>query len=159
MTGLGVCWFAPHYQPAGERTPSFAEAQVDAATFDRLRIGDPLIVRYLPSPKLRRIPLLKTARFAGQSTFSILPDHYPAVAILSGITALVLFWRKAHFNFAGWLLIPHLAFVFCHLMMPAAEPSPTGPRRTALATVTQVKKITEILETSDSPGVDAIQPY
>jgi hypothetical protein len=31
------------YQPAGELTPSHAEAQVDADTFDRLRIGSPTL--------------------------------------------------------------------------------------------------------------------
>jgi hypothetical protein len=115
------------YQPAGERNPSHAQAQVDAGTFDRLRIGSPVMVRYLPSRKLRQIPILMTARFADQSTFSIRRDHYPAVAILSGIAALVVIWRKARFNFAGWLLIPYLAFVFCYLLMPRTTPGPSGP--------------------------------
>ena len=45
------------YQPAGEPMPSHTEAQVDAGTFDRLLIGSPVMVKYLPSPTLRQIPI------------------------------------------------------------------------------------------------------
>jgi hypothetical protein len=82
------------YQPPGERTPIHAQAQVDAGTFDGLRIGSPVMVRYLPSRTLRQIPIFMTPRFADQSTFSIRRDRYPALAVLSGIAALILIWRS-----------------------------------------------------------------
>lgn len=151
------------YQPAGELIPSYASAKVDPDTYDRLRIGSPVTIRYLSSRGLRQFPLIVSARFADQWTFSLPKDRYAgvirAIVLLLGIVTLAVLWRKAHINAAGWLLIPYVPFVFCALMMPRAEPGPAAPKRTARATVNQLTEVTEILATSESSGVEATQPY
>src|SRR4051794_24847764 len=77
------------YQPAGEPRAREVSGNVDAETFDRLHTGSPVAVRYLPWGDLRRVPLLKRARFADQSTFWISKDWYrplwEAAEVLGGI--------------------------------------------------------------------------
>ena len=151
------------FQPEGERVVSYVHAEVDAATFDRLRVGSPVKVKYLPSLTLRQIPLVPAARLVGHTLFPFSEDMRPvvlrfALLVLGGI-ALVMLWRKAHLSIAAWLLIPYVMFVLAVLLMPRALPAPVGPLRAAYATVSDVHEITQILETSESPGFDAVQPY
>lgn len=150
------------YLPSGESLPSYAYALVDPDTYDRLRIGSPVTVRYLASRKLRQIPLLKTARFADRWTFSLPKDYYPGLlrglGVAFGAALLAFLWRKAGIAAAGWLLIPYLPFLYLYFTMPRAEPAPSGPRITVRAKVERLVEVTEILDSGDG-GFQAAQPY
>jgi hypothetical protein len=154
---------AAAYQPDGERVRSYVQAEVDAETFDNLRIGSPVTVKYLPSLTLRQIPLIPAARLAGHALFAPPVDRYPVIRrlalLLFGGIALAILWQKAHLTVAAWLLIPYVIFGLTVLLMPRSLPAPAGSVRTTFATINDVHEITEILETDESSGISAIQPY
>src|SRR5262249_20492639 len=142
------------YLPAGEFAPSYARAEVDAATFDRLRPGSPVTVRYFPSRMLRQFILIPSARIEGFSLYSLAVDRFSLARHILywalGLVALTLLWWKAHLNLAGWLLIPYVVFGIFRAFMPHAEPAPVAPVRSARATVGRVTDVTQIFETDQA---------
>jgi hypothetical protein len=80
-------------------------------------------------------------------------------AILAAFILLIALWRKAHIKAAGWLLLAAVPLALVYHSMPTEETAPAGEQRTARANVKSVSEFTQILETSESPGVETRQPF
>src|SRR5579859_641409 len=61
---------AVDYQPADSRSHETAYIEVSQTTYDQVRVGDPVQVRYQSVRLLRELPFFTAARLADQNTFS-----------------------------------------------------------------------------------------
>jgi hypothetical protein len=151
------------YPVPGEQFASYAGADVSTAMFDRLRVGDRIGVRYLPSRFLRQFPLIPSSRLEGSSMFPFLADlsrrALYGIGLAVGTGLLLVLWLKFGVAAAGWLSLPVGAALLLYIAVPLREPAPEGPSRTALARVNSLRDVTTVLATRRSRGFPAAKPY
>ncbi|HEU4641152.1 MAG TPA: hypothetical protein VFS44_01770 [Gemmatimonadaceae bacterium] len=139
----------------------------DEATFDRLRAGGPVRIRYLPRSETASLLGLPSVRLAERSTLDDLRlTALPVLWQVLEIAALVLLafgflllWVKARSRVAalGALLTAIVAWV--PLEAPELPPAPSGAVGHATAVVRDVYRITRMGEGDETAGVELVAPY
>lgn len=147
----------------GEVMPRYAQGNVDLLTYDRTRIGDGVLVRYLPSPVLHQLVLIPTARLASDTTFSLPADSYGPLQRVIGVVLLLFLLLvlavKAKNRFAKMLFIVLGSIAFGYFLFPRQTPAPAGNIQSARATVSHISTVTRILEGRRKRGMATSQPY
>ena len=152
------------FRPTGADEPELAEIAVDLATYDRLRAGDGVRVRYVPNETLRRLRGLSPARLETQlplgSFVARLGSGFTGILAAIGLWLLLLWiwskWRN------GWLALVLFVYMFVGVLYAESGwpgPAPSGPSATSIATVQAVHQVTRIWETRRRSGEEAAQPY
>ena len=150
------------FQVPGEHVPRYAQGNVQALTYDRTRVGDPVPIRYLPSPMLHQLVLIPTARLAQDTTFSFSADWAPierGVVVILVLGLLLLVAEKAHSRIAGVLFIILGALAFGYFLFPRQVPAPEGNTQSARATVARISSVSRIFGGQHSRGIAISQPY
>jgi hypothetical protein len=156
MRVRGRSW-SPHlevairYVPEPSSGPTLTDVAVDEATFDRLRVGSPVSVRYLPDSWLTRLglagvrlvdqPLGRRPRGLLGPLFR---DELPLAATGLLAFALIVLWRRTR----SWLAAIGAAVmalaVFTLIYTPHIPPTPSGPLGRARAVVREINRVTEL---------------
>ena len=146
------------YSIPGQPIDRRAVCDVDEKTYDSLRIGGPVTVRYMRN--LPPQPFLTTARMAPCSLVGISMGPSVWRLIYAGAILLgVLFvWLALRVRLAIWLLPVWVCFAFVYLGMPRVEPAPRQPV-SATATVANITTIDTLWETSQSDGIPLQHAY
>jgi hypothetical protein len=150
------------FQVPGEVLPRYAEGNVDYSTYDQVRVGDSVLVRYLPSPLLHQLVLIPTARLAADTTFSFPGDYRSlerGMGVILILAVLLMIAVKTNSRIAGWLFIVLGSLAFGYFLFPRQMPAPRGNTQSTRATVTRISTVTRILEGSHSRGTTLSQPY
>jgi hypothetical protein len=137
---------------------------VHAATYDQMRVGDEVQLRYMPNATLRQIGNIASARLESQppmgSFMALLGDRLASLLIAIGIwVALLLIWVKSHIG----VLVPVLAFsmiggvIYIGSGWPA--PAPPGEMLAGNATVRDLKRIERVWGGRRTSAEDAVQPF
>ena len=152
------------YQPHDQSWPETVTLGVDAATFDRLRIGSDVRVRYQPDQRLRQFPLV-SARLEDQSTLSFLAimGESGGPPIVLGLLAIVLFFSMIIVSrmpiriVLGMLLVVNIGAIVVFSIRPAVLFEAGQTRLTATASVRSVERITMDPGSGDrrDPGIAA----
>jgi hypothetical protein len=164
------------YQPHDQRSAEVSDIDVDAAVYDALHVGSPIMVKYAPSRLLRGSLILPAQRLVGQSTLTWLRLQFNQATLRSvGLAAVgmvcFLFWLFTPVNGSlRWRALPLLAWggmMALVVIRPALSPAPRVPRRTATATVKEIDRITVFSRRRSSHGAsftgrrdtDLLYPY
>ena len=131
------------YRPADQQFDELTSIEIDPATYDRLRAGSEVSVRYQANPTIRSIILLPTARLAQQSTLTAITNRLPPNAaqiglLVAGGLVLFLIWRGLRLKPAGWLLLAYGIGAATYLAFGSANSAPAEPRATATSTVREI---------------------
>ncbi len=138
------------YQPRDERSTESTDFNVDAATFDTLHVGSPILVRYAPSRLLRDALILPAQRLDGQTTLTWLQLQFNQATLRdAGLAALgiicFLFWLLTPDNGSMRLrALPLLAWGAATALLfiwPVMSLAPRAPQLTATATVKEIDRI------------------
>jgi hypothetical protein len=150
------------YYRNGEPFPSRTGCQVTEETYDSLRVGSPVAVRYLPSRALRDQPFIPASRLADCTVYTAFKRRSAQIgkwgAIVGAFVALVLLWRLLKIRLAGWLALCYAGVIFAYIAIPNTEPVPVHAR-SATATVQNVTTISTMLEGDNNEGIDLAHPY
>lgn len=154
------------YQPRDQSWPETITVGVDTATYDQLRIGSEVRVRYQPDQRWRQFPLI-SARLENQSTltfFAIMADSdWSPIAL--GLFAIVLFFRLISVRTLFWrvvlgtLLVLNIGAIVVFSIRPAVLFDAGRPRLTTMASVRDVERITMDPGTSDHPSSELLRPF
>ena len=146
------------YSIPGQPVEHRAVCDVDQKTYDSLRIGGPIGVRYLRN--LPPQPFLTTARMAPCSLVGISmgPSVWRLICAGAALAAVLIIWLVLRVRLAIWLLPIWVCFAFVYLGMPRVEPAPRQPVPTT-ATVANITTIDTIWETSKSDGIPLQHAY
>jgi hypothetical protein len=163
-TWMRRLFVAVRYVPSDTEEPAVSEVAVDAATYDRLRVGQPARVRYVPNATLRQIGNLPVARLDSQlplgSFVAWLGDF--AIVLLAGVAAwLALLWVWSKWR-RGWLALLLFLLMFGGMLYIGSgwpPPQPDGALVAGSAAVRAAHQVTRVWESRRSPGEEATQPY
>jgi hypothetical protein len=152
------------YQPADAPEMETTDIAVDAATFDRLRVGVPVQIRYIPNPTLRLFGNLAMSRLETQRPFESFIARLGSVLIglMIGIAiwlALLLAWSRWR---RWWLMLPLVAMMIGGVIYIGSgwpAPAPPGDRAAASATVRATHRVDRVWGGRRTPAEDAVQPY
>lgn len=151
------------FRPAGADEPEVAGIAVDLPTYDRLRAGESVQVRYAPNATLRLFGLA-TARLATQLPLGSFVARLGSgliglAAAIGGWLLLLWAWSKWR---RGWLAVAVLAYMFAGVVYAESGwpgPDPSGALATSSATIQGMHQVTRIWESRRSSGEEAAQPY
>lgn len=150
------------YTPPDAIEPTSRDLSADAAVYDRVSAGDPVDVRHLHLGGW-----FAFARLSDRSTLSILLGARAWLLLLPLVVAVgLLLWMKTAVSKQGkWSVILAMGaltlFVFLvdyTAQWRAAWPL-AGPQTTAVATVRQVTRFTEVGGSDESPPEPLVQPF
>jgi len=146
------------YSVPGQAMPHRAVCDVDESTYDSLRIGGPVGVRYLRSFPIQ--PFLTTARLSPCSVVGISmgPSVWRLIYAGTMLAAVLFIWLALRVRFAIWLLPAWVCFAFVYLGMPRVEPEPRQPVP-ATASVVGITTIDALWATPDTDGIPLRHPY
>ena len=146
------------YSIPGQPMEHRAVCDVDQKTYDSLRIGGPIGIRYLRN--LPPQPFFTTARMAPCSLVGISmgPSVWRLIYAGAALAAVLIIWLVLRVRPAIWLLPIWVCFAFVYLGMPRVEPAPRQPVPTT-ATVANITTIDTIWETSRSDGIPLQHAY
>lgn len=154
------------YQPHDQSWPETITVGVDSATYDRLRVGSDVRVRYQPEQRWRQFPLV-SARLENQSTLTFLAIMADSdwVPIALGLVAIALFFSLISVStmprriVLGTLLVLNIAAIIVFSIRPAMLFDTGRPRLTTMASVRDVERITMDPGTPDSPSTPLLRPF
>ena len=146
------------YALPGQPLQRSAICDVDEKTYDSLRIGSPVEVRYLRNFPPQ--PFLTTARLAPCSIVGISmgPSVWRLLVIGVGLLMILFIWWILRVRIILWVLLGWICFSAAYAVMPRLEPQPHVPVTTT-ATVKDVITIDALGETSESDGIPLQHPY
>lgn len=152
------------FRPAGSDEPEVSQIAVDLATYDQLRAGDSVRVRYAPNATLRQIRGLTSARLATQLPLASFVARLGggAIALFAAIAVWLLLlwiWSKRR---SGWLALALFVSMFAEVLYAESGwpgPAPAGPFAGSTATVQGVHQVTRIWQSRRRSGEEAAQPY
>ena len=146
------------YSIPGQPLQHRAVCDVDEKTYDSLRVGGPVTVRYMRN--LPPQPFLTTARMAACSPVGISmgPSVWRLIYAGAILLAVLFIWLVLRVRLAIWLLPVWVCFAFVYLGMPRVEPEPRQPVP-ATATVADITTIDALWETPQSDGIPLQHPY
>jgi hypothetical protein len=152
------------FQPGDAPDLETAEVAVDIGTYDRLRVGEPTQVRYLPNPTLRVLGPLATARLATQPPLASFVARIGNVLIGFGLAiaawlALLWAWSKWRHWWLSAAIFLLMAGGTLYIGSNWPTPAPTEPLLAATATVRELDHITRVWAGKRTSGEDAVQPY
>lgn len=154
------------YQPVGHYAPLTANITVDLATYDRLHVGSPVVVRYPDDPRFRDFLFLPLARLDGQTTWTVIRTALPpgtgrvVLLVLGALVLLKLWtWLRGRVRGLGWLLVAYLLGAALFLFFPWPDRAESGPRDTALATVRSIRPVHYLPGSRGRRGSTLLQPY
>lgn len=149
------------YVPPGENAPRSDELSADAAVYDRVTTGDPVEVRYLHLGGL-----FKFSRLSDRSTLSILLGLRPQLTPILFIIGLMglLWWIAAASQYKAlgipfFLLLMAIVILLNSLPQWRAARPLVGEQATAVATVREVTRFTEVGGGDESEPVQLVQPF
>lgn len=155
------------YTPADSGLAEQATIAVDPELYDRMRVGAPTTVHYLPRADLRWLGALAGARLEGQPPYGQLramvgPDGVAWVAGIGVWLALLAIWWRWR---SGWLALILLLGLLGAAMYTVSDwpaPAPPGPQLQAQATVRDTHLIDRLSfgrRRRSSLNNEATQPY
>jgi hypothetical protein len=153
-----------HYLATDVEEEEVITIAVNAATYDQLRVGAPVQLRYLPNPTVRKIGNLATARLDTQppmgSFIALLGDRVPGLLLGIGIWLVLLAaWAKLRY---GWLvLVLAISMIGGVIYIGSGwpPPAPPGEMLAGSATVRDTRRIDRVWGGRKTPAEDAVQPF
>ena len=156
-------WFRHFQVTAGYSIPGQpfqrrAVCDVDEKTYDALRTGSTVEVRYLRS--LPPQPFLSTARLTPCSIVGISmgPSVRRLIVIVAGLFGISVLWWILGVRLMAWVLLAWVCFSCAYAFMPRLEPQPQQSVA-ATAKVNNVTVVDALGETSESDGIPLQNPY
>jgi hypothetical protein len=153
------------YQPAGSGMEAGSvDIAVDAETYDSLRVGQPVRIRYISHPMLSTIRGLTTSRLETQWPFeSFLHRMGPfiigtIIGVLIWLALLYVVTKWRHW----WLGLLFFTYMFGAVVIMGSGwpgPAPAGPYADGAATVRAFHLIDRVWGGRNTPAEDAVQPY
>jgi hypothetical protein len=137
---------------------------VEAATYDELRVGAPVQLRYMPNATLRKIGNLATARLDTQppmGSFAALLGDRLRTLLLGIAVWLALLWAWAKLRY-GWLALALAIFMLGGIIVIGSgwpAPAPPGELLPISATVRDTRRIDRVWGGRNTPAEDAVQPF
>jgi hypothetical protein len=139
------------YHPATSSGRALASVPVDETTFDRLRVGAPVSVRYPPPSWLTQLGLARErladqpagtgpSAALGAAVWGLLP--LLASVLLAG--GLIVLWRRTKSWLAAVGAAAAALIAFTFIYAPETPPAPTGPVGRATAVVREVHRVTKL---------------
>ena len=156
------------YRPPIQPWPHVTRVSgADSATFDRLRVGSPVLLRYLQRSELLTALGIPAVRLAGRSTADELRSKLVPItqgvlrtlAIALAIVGLIMLWWKTKSRLAAVAAVVAAMLAFTALNFPDVPPAPAGPIGRATAVVRDVDRVTRLGEGSEAAGSEALAPY
>jgi hypothetical protein len=142
---------AIRYAPTPSSRLALSDVAVDEATFDRLRVGSRVGVRYLADSWLTRLGLV-SVRLADQPSGGgprpalgpLLRDLLPVAATALLACALIVLWHRTRSWLAGIGAALAALAAFTVIYTPHLPPVPSGPLGRAWAMVREVNRVTNL---------------
>lgn len=152
------------YLPAGASVPEVTDIAVNAATYDSLRMGAPVQIRYAPNATLRQFRNIAAARLESQQPFGSFVARLGSLLIGFAIgiavwLALLLAWTKWR---RWWLALALIALMVGGVIYVGSgwpSPAPAGELVPGDATVRATHRIDRVWGGRRTPAEDAVQPY
>lgn len=139
----------------------------DEATFDRLRVGGPVRLRYFPRSEAASVLGLPSVRLADRSTIddlriTALPMVWEVLRIAAVVVvaiAFIMMWWKTRSRVAALAAVVAVLIAFTMMEAPDRPPVPMAPVGRATAIVREVDRITRQGEGDEMQGFELLEPY
>lgn|GEM_PF-4122238 len=155
------------YEPHDQSWANVVSIGVDVPTYDRLRVGSDVRVRYQSEQWLRQFPFV-SARLEHQSTrsfFSVFGyNDWPPIALGLVAIALAVSALLTSSSAVRWTLVPLLGVTIAAIIVYSIRPAVlfdrgAGARLTATGIVRDIERITVQPGTPDRPSQDLLRPF
>jgi hypothetical protein len=152
--------------PYTPEAPMFPWFETDEQEFDRLRIGDPLDMRYGAVPLGYQFLGVSPSHLARETsatrTAQIIAKFWPLVPVAAYLSVLgILIWIVVKLRVPGarWALaiVGFIGVVW--LLTPTLPVTVSGKTLPATATIKEIYTFTTLLDSDRSDGIPAITPY